>query len=733
MSTLHFISPTGADVKAQRTYWKERWADPWTLMSPKLWCNAAQWTAAPSLPVAELHWRYGIALEPGQHQFAARFKESNRLRQYVKVEYDTFAVDPEATDPLRWYGSVEIELDDFQGVVERAVGGDVIAFASGKNFFTCYGLEALLDTAFVTTSVVSKLEGGVAIVNRAIAFNAGGIGNMSPAPGPDGVYVFHHSREGAGTWSTWAAVNYLLKYHTPKDFNGQALLPFELGGVGLGALTPYDELNLPTQGKTLRELLNILIPRQRLAGWSLMPEDTAGGAIVVTPFTMTGTAIPLEIPSAPFWTIPANPLQYRLATEKDRGRELPIKRSTADACDQVIVQGARRTSTATFSFYDGTLAKGWSDALETAYEAAASGEADYAGLELYEKMHRNEQARAADQFLPVYQRFVLPAAFAFLVGDGLSGTPTNPLAPTDGDPLVANRLAADDLGFTIYLALQEGFENAVMPPTEVEEPPHRQQKPLVFYPRSDSTGPEPRYRQIDAIGISAETPEAMDAGDVWSARVKVAEDGALWIDLEGEHPEDFAYADFTRLPDVDEDPALLGQADFRQMLCTLTVEWSEYAVGICPLAAAPGRDIVRRFVIDAGDKYRCDYLCPNTIVGLTPATGELVRCDDGGFIRDDRDQLLAIARVAWCWYSVTRRSIVFETSLLNSSLRIGSFITAIGDDAVEGDVHTEEINSVVTSIEVRSPSVEGSGNPQPAVPQIKYETAYGELDVLKFF
>lgn len=731
-TTLRFISSTLQDVKAQRTYWKERWADPWTLMSPKLWCNAAQWTAAPSLPVAELHWRYGIALEPGQAQFAARFKESNRLRMYVKVEYDTFLLN-EQTDPLRWYGSVEIELDDFHGAVMRAVGGDTIAFASGKNFFTCYGLESLLDTALVTSSVVSLAGGGVTRVKRALDFNAGGLPNMSPAPGPDGTYVFHHQHDGAIFWSTWAAANYLLKYHTPKDFGGQAMLTWELGGLQLDALTPYDKLDLAAQGKSVRELLNVLLPRQRLAGWTLLPEEAAGGKLLVTPFTLTASEIPLEIAELPLWKIPANPRQFRLAAEKDRGKEFAIKRSTADACDQVIVQGARRTSTATFSFYDGTLAAGWTAALETEFEAGASGAADYpAATEVDARSYRNELARGADKFLPVFQRFVLPPTFQYLVGDGLSGTTPSPLTPQDADPGLPTPLAAEDLRFTVELALQQGFDYENLPATELEAAPHRQAKPLVLYPRSDSTVPAPRYRQIDILGTTAEMPDSMDAGDVWAARIRVNEDdGSLWVDLEGEHPEDFATADFARL-DTDEDPALLGSADFRQMLCTLTVAWSEFATGTYPEAAAPGRDIVRTCYLDAGEAYRCDYLCPQTIVALRPATGELIRCVDGGFVRDDREQLQAIAKAAYSWYSQTRRAVTFKTSLLNSALLVGYFVTAIGDETVAGDVHTEDINAAVTSLAISSPSAEGEENVQPAVPVLTYETAYGELDVLKF-
>ena len=738
MAKLQFISSTLQAVKPQRTYWKERWYDQWTLMSPKLWCNSAEWSAAPSLPVAELHWRYGIALEPGQHKFAARFKEVNRLRMYVKVEYDTFPVDPEATDPLRWYGSVEIELDDFHGALQRTVEGDNIAFATGKNFFTCYGMEKLLDTAYVTNAFIRTSDGGLMRVNRALAFNSEGIPNMSPVPGPDGVYVFHHQVEGAGTWNSYAAASYLLKYHSPKDFNGQTTIPFTLGGVQLDALSPFDTVYMDPQDKTVRELLNSLMPRQRLTGWSVRPEDQPGGNCVVTPFTMTAVTIPLDNPGLPLWMISANPYQYRIAAERDRGSQFHIKRSTADAYDQVIVRGARRTSTATFSFYDGTLAKGWSADLETEFEQGAILAADYppAG-EVEERIYRNDLARATDHFLPVYRRFVLPPNFQYLVGDGLSGTTPNPLAPSDADISVALPFAAEDLRFTVELALQQGIDYETLPPVETSPPPHVPVKPLVFYPRFMPSSPGSElgallgWRYIDTIGTDAESPERMDAGDFWSALVKVDGDGSLWVEMRNEKPEAFASADFTDLPDCAIDPGLLGYANFRFMLCTLTVEWSEYATGIYPPTGAPGRDVSRTLTVTAGEEFRCDYLCPQTVVRLRPETGELVRTS-GGFFRDNRPELATIAKVGYSWYSQTRRAVTFRTSLLNSSLQIGSYITAIGDDAVEGDVHTEDVNSVITSFQIDSPSEESTGNPETSAPTIQYETAFGELDFLKF-
>jgi hypothetical protein len=191
--------------------------------------------------------------------------------------------------------------------------------------------------------------------------------------------------------------------------------------------------------------------------------------------------------------------------------------------------------------------------------------------------------------------------------------------------------------------------------------------------------------------------------------------------------EMFALNDFVYLP-TDNAP----KADFRKMLCTLTLEWSEFATGSYPESGPPGRDLVRTLFLDAGEIYRLDYLCEQTVVALKPQTAELIRAEQGAYIRDDRDKLKAIARAAHAWYSQIRRAVTFGTSLINSKLQVGHYITAIGDDEIEGDVHTEDINSVITSIEIKSPSVEGEGSVQPSVPTIRYETAFGELDVLKF-
>ena len=83
------------------------------------------------------------------------------------------------------------------------------------------------------------------------------------------------------------------------------------------------------------------------------------------------------------------------------------------------------------------------DRLEADCATGASSEADYrAAGEYGERFLRDSQCRSADKFKPVYARFVIPDDWNYLVGDGVSGSPKNPLAPSDMDPAIPTPLAA---------------------------------------------------------------------------------------------------------------------------------------------------------------------------------------------------------------------------------------------------------------------------------------------------
>jgi hypothetical protein len=722
---VRIISPTLASCCQQTVYLRARWYDQWEEVTD-LWCESAEWTVSPTIPTAELRLRYGHMLLPGSPAFVAKFR-MDRPRYYVKIVFESHPDDADAWS-REWYGVIELEVEDVQGPRLVNENGQTFYRATGINRFIAYGLESLLDNSHILTSRIS----GGARVDRAIPFNHNigqGLkeGNKSPGGGPGGVPVFHNEKTGGAEWNTLDICKYLLKYHTPRKTPDAVDIPFELSPDADNILPNFDRPEIPAEGKTTREVLNSLIARQRLLGWYAAVD---GQDVVITPFSYTGVDISLA--SSPFAYYRANPNQKIIATEKDRTCSLIVKRSTADQFDRIVVRGARRTSTGSFSFTEGTLAIGWPGALETAYEAGASGAGDYpAAGDIEERYYRNMQARKAPKFKSVYSRFIIPEDFGGYVGDG-EGLANQVLMPSDADEDTPASLAPEDLRFRKTMPLLDGYDYSgiiVFGGTRESEGPHEELPPLVLFRRYDWAGGNRVYRPAEGIAITAELADAgINEDELWSARVDVAGDGALMIDVDGEQHW-IAETDFTRLADLDPEPF----ADFRDMIVTASVEWSQFAEGAYPEEIPFQIDAPRELLILAGDTFRCDYVVPDTVVGIDAEDGTLERTN-GGYLQDDRTQLATIARQAYEWYSLIRKAITLETKIITGELQLGDFIVSLGDPALGAAVVTEDVNSVLTAIKItmqllESPA-ESGGVPPP--PSIRYETGYGELDPLAF-
>jgi len=732
-------------VGPQLVYLRSRWQDPWQLAG-ELWCGEATWAVNPTLPTAQLRHRYGSGLQTPLTWFQFWPRINNKLRQYVRVDVLVGPINADDPSPLlrRWYGVLEIEIDELDapllGVDENQ---DPTAYGTGKNHWTAYGLESLLDTVECTTTVVQGESAEEELTAaRAIGFNPrvpGTLkrrGNRGPTADGDGVYRFHNRVTGGSDWTTREAVKYLLKHDAPRDYSGERALPFALFDPG-GICPTWDDPQLERQDRTVRELLNALLSRQRLLGYRVLVEEPSenqgGGTIFIVPVSFAGEDLPLD-PLDSSAVFQANPDQKILAIEQDRGATASLKRSAADQFDQVIVRGAQRTSTATFSYIDSTLAIGWTAAQETAYEAGASGEAGYPpAAEVEARIWANFEARKVDGLKRVYARHILPEAFDGYVGDGESDEAVNVLQPSDANPLVPTPIAPDDRRFLTELPLlvEHDYSADKIAEQAIEEEgtgPHLHLDPLVLFRRIDWTQAEPRYRHAEkaAIGLELQT---LSVGSIefWTARAHVDhQDGALWVEVANAGQETIAHTDFTPLAEVDFKPV----ADFRFMLATLTVPWSQYAEARFPVELTPqGVDGVRRLSLLLGEDYRADYVAPSTVVGLSPG-GELIRTIAGGYVRDDRPKLTAIAKLAWQWYGRFRQALTFQTSMVNNALELGAYLVSIGDPDIPGDVH-DDVGSVVTQIRLAMPLAEGETTLNVAAPTMHYTTAFGELDALQ--
>lgn len=699
-------------VGTQTVSIRERWFDDWEVVD-FLYCNRATWCAAPSIPSAELEFRYGEALD-ANNKWATVFKRDGLNRYYVNIVFETQGLNGQPAVPLVWIGVLEVENDNQDGLRPAAIPKQL-----GELNYTAYGLESLLSEVYVNSSVFIQL-GNWQTVDRGIPFNENRQPNMAPAWNR-----FHWTDSGARYWRTKDMVSYLLDVHVPRDHADAINIEWILDDPA-NALPNWDEQEIRTHGKSTLDLLHRLIARQRLT--SFYVDVNVQNKVVIHPFSFAD--VPIALPGG--GTINANNRKIDLSLEHDAGAQLTVKRSSLDRYDQVRVEGAQRTTVFTISYADGTIEAGWPAALELEYEAGATGAGDYpAASEVEERQFRDKEARSQERLREVYARYQLVGNWDRKAGGGVGDFVTHPLVPVgpeDNNPAVAYPIYPNPYHLLQTLPLQDGHDytgNNIGAGTvsTFANGPYAQLKPFALFRRQDWEVGKERYRPADkAPSADLETRGLMD-GHTWYARLSVPGDGSILLDVVNDDQYRIAKTDHNPLP---EDRTI--QSDWRDAVWTIGLAEDRFAEAVWPVNGAVGQDINRMYHVSAGDEFRLDYVTPNTVVGVDPETGELLR-SDGGFVRDDRTELKDIAKLAYQWYGVTRRALEFETTHLNGDLEIGQLVENLGDPAA-GFV-LDDIRTCITEITVEWPGVlSDSGADDPPVPVVKYRTAFAELDVL---
>jgi len=170
---------------------------------------------------------------------------------------------------------------------------------------------------------------------------------------------------------------------------------------------------------TMRGAIDMLVSRVHGFGWNVVPNASNGWDIVVYPLLDDGSAYGTGYPTA----TPVNVDLTSAAVESFTYTE-----SADDLWDAVTVQGDNILAGVTLSYADGNLVKGWSSSQETAYRAAAVGDATYPSLTPDEKIARNEQLRNAAHLADVFQLHTINAATAAPLRSANPGTGSATLA-----------------------------------------------------------------------------------------------------------------------------------------------------------------------------------------------------------------------------------------------------------------------------------------------------------------
>lgn len=729
------LTPLLSDAPRVRVFRRVGWSGSWT-EEPYLRVDSFDECAGPTISHAQLTWRYGELLQAGQLQFA-EYLEKSLVGAKLKIVCDNPVSDEPALDAHRWYGIVIDNQNALSGA-PASVENPLANIWSGRQSIVAVGLEWLLDREFIRHSwaLVDSVPTRIA---RGLAFNEPNPhkpdsqrGNRSASLGPDGVYLFTDDLDNAASWSSAQILAYLLQYHAPTDPSGAQLVPWQL--AGLGHVYQHDRPYVPTHNRSVKSLVDQLLDRRRLVGYTVRADETvtagdeeAGTLNHVELAAFSFNAAELTVGSE---TLDAHPRQRSLDVASSPAViRCTLRESAADRYDQVVILGGRMVGCFSISADDATLVKLWTTAEQTAYEAAATGEGGYGSLDLWEKQMRNDIFRHDLRYTRVFRYFGLPQAWNGLVRNGQGSGVERPWFPSDADPDEPLAVYRPGARFERLLPLKTNHDytaNRIAEGTVLNNSPPgepAENLPMIVLMALPHAGETygARYVHLDRFGLMADN----ELSARFAASVRAQEDGpGLVIDMQDAGKQQvIAIGDFTPNADDISTSELVkkwGAVDWREnLIATVALRTDDHAAGVFP-ATIPGfDDAAQRLVIDAGEQFQTHYVAPNTIVGT--ADGGLLRSASGGYLRDDRPQLLSLARFAYLWYDELRRALSLALKQVTFDLQIGDLITTLDG---------RQVGTCVTRLRwvFDEQAVGPTGSPPPG-PRTEIETAFAALDV----
>lgn len=721
-TTITFAADQRQQVGQQYVYLKQKWQDSWVLYYDTH-CLDATWCLSPSMPTATLTRDYGAVKGLVTSTYTSTAK-LDILGWYVKVVMET---DVAAGTYSTWYGTVSHQEDENKGLV--TVGATTLA--TGTQTFHCYGLEKLLDTEYLSESWVDNGSTAPIVVQLPMTFNRGGQPNkndrlISPMLAP----VFEgQSIDPAGTlrpaarwWSTYDIVAYLLAWATPKDSfrTRNARVPFEM--VELWALPFADKPELEQEGHTVLSLLSRLIDRRRLRSFYLDVDTTRTPNVVqlhIVPWN--NTQIDTGISGAD--VLRPNTNIVELIYDQSQNTATSIRTTRTQRYDRIVIRGARRTSTATWVVDTGYLTPEWSSTEETAYENAASGVTGYSGWDTLKQQQRNAEVRASEELSAVFSWFKLPDTWA---GQNLevATTSTHIVFPSDVDATAVEKQCIHEVMWENYIPL---YEHVDYSGTKIADESFTNPRVKVYRtPKAFFKIPtDARWIAGDKIAtLSEASGDPVNDGRSfrWSAHVYMQpESRTLEVRVSGEPQHVIAATDFTKLS-ADRD---VGDWDYKskKMAITATLRDNRYAEGKYPadgFGDTSFTDTQYGYVVYAGDAFRLDYVVPTTVIDVE-TDGTLIT-STGGYVRDDRDLLNALARVAYEWWNQERVILTLSTTQLTSAIRPGYFVESVG---TVGTSHRQTVNTVISEVRIVWPLLDPG---QMETPVMQVVTGAGELD-----
>ena len=693
-------------------YTKLNWTDSEWTEEEGLFADSVVFSCAPDISKAVLYWRYGRVQGYGENEFHDREKK-NLADYYVKISIERPDDDEgEEQGNLDWYGIVVSDVRELEGAIQIPSEDilddpDGTQLAAGKQHITCLGLEYLLTRKVIDTShIVSEGDGAYVTIKRAIGFNLGsGHDNSSifwPNKSTSAVYPgFYHKLDGADTWTSLDIIRYLVALHSPRNEIGDLVLQWDVDENSNLEHLEWHKPMLRVHGHTLFDVLNMLIDRRRLSSWKVVvdvhvEEGFAFDTETLTPKIHVFTFNPetIQLPddktieaafSQSYWNFDSNKLVRQPVIETEAFTEY----------FQVTARGERAGACLTLASAESTLEKDWDSTLQTTYNTGAVGSSGYAAADEFTKQSRNRAYRETDKFKRVYRYFRIPPGWGGFVNNQVSPafaynafySPTTLITerfwhpglrfenfiPLKTDITYGDTIAAEDMTATTGDTLAKSKKEWRRPFAVI------------------NTGT--RYEYVDRLskGDDADLLTVTTNGRHWSCSLRMADDApAIIVDVNGP-PQHLIALDEFSAADAADTADWVAELRWQTIYATVFLQADHYAEQTWPDVPAHTTDDVSKVLIINVPNMRLDYVVPSTVIGLNN-DGTLLQTANGGFIHNDLAKLKQVARVAYEWYSIPRKSFT-ATEHSFDVIEVGTLITTIGDGDTE-----EEVNSVVTQL-----------------------------------
>lgn len=729
---------TTRTIEKVRVWTASNAAGPWTVQ-PSLHLQRLSVVAGPDIDQAQFEFKYGLYAndELVQPLDLDRYFVRVALRDEGSETSDPVTdSDILATAFFVWYGIIEVDEKNIFGT--RTIQNTAIK--TGDQQITAFGLLRDLENTPINKSIVeryvSQTHKPPEEIPRGIPFNINENGQFpdrgnrsAEKKGTAGTYIFSHEPNGGQKWSGTDALLYTLANDAPLDGQGNKAYEWEYD-MEPGALEWFD-VTIDRDKRSVKDILDDIIDRRRALGYYVQGYES-GGALraTVRVFTFLESSIPLNDNK----TIAANPRQFTLDFENSFDVEQAgLVNSISHEADIIWVRGAKITSTFSCWVDANLLAESWSSADEVTYRDGATGSAGYAALTDEQKQGANQRARSSDSLDDVFSKFVMQDSWDLQVPDSKDGTPTNYWVAIDPEGFsgltdpddITGPFATTNTGDKLW-SKGAKFERflPIKKKTGVDLSEYRD--PFILFKTDaavdaweygehlnarSATDDEENKRQFSTrlsmldqelgfvVKVGAAGGQQLIASQNWAGAAATSE-----------------YYD----PTTEEGNGV----DYNDMIATVCMKWDrhvevyEISTGGSLNALDPGVP-KREIFIDVPDA-RLDFLLPGTITDIDDG-GTRVQDTTGSILRDDRERLERIAKVAKKWYGVTRQALTLNYKQLrvvassdgSIKMRVGDLVTSIGSSYTATDV-----NSVVTAI-----TFENSDSPSTTM-----ETSFAHMD-----